>query len=125
MNRTTVSKYSIPAMLLSLMMTGCVSQPTIDERVGSNEPVQHSPGEVYLIRGLFNVFSLGMDDIGKSLEEKGVKAGVHSGPSWPNLAEQIREKHNQGDQERPLVISGHSYGADDSIRLARALDEEK
>lgn len=117
------SKYLFLAVLVSFMMTGCASQPAVSEQTGDGEPAHQTPGEVYLLRGLFNVFSLGMNDIGKSLKEKGVRAGVYSGPSWPDLAQQILDKHEQGDQERPLVISGHSYGADDSVRLARKLDQ--
>ena len=116
-------KFVCLAMLMPFILTGCTSQSAIGEQTGSGEPADQPLGEVYLIRGLFNIFSLGMDDIGKSLKEKGVKASVYSGLSWPNLAQQILDKHKQGELERPLVISGHSYGADDSIRLARALEQ--
>jgi len=121
--RLAFPKYLFLAMLLPFMMTGCTSQPAVDEQIGSGEPAHQPLGEVYLIRGLFDIFSLGMDDIGQNLKEKGVKASVYSGLSWPNLAQQILDKHKQGDLERPLVISGHSYGADDAIRLARALEQ--
>jgi len=116
-------KFLCLAMLAPFILTGCTSKPAIGEQTGSGEPTDQPLGEVYLIRGLFNVFSLGMDDIGKSLNEKGVRASVYSGPSWPNLAQQILDRHQQGNRERLLVISGHSYGADDAIRLARTLEQ--
>lgn len=81
-------------------------------------------GEVYLLRGLFNVFSLGMDSMGEQLRAQGVDASVHSGPSWPYLGEQISAYHKQGKAHGPLIISGHSYGADDAIRLARTLRDQ-
>lgn len=116
-------KTVFPALLASLILAGCASQPAVVEQPHDGRAALRTQGEVYLLRGLFNVFSLGMDDIGESLNEKGVRAGVYSGPSWRKLAEQILVRHELGDQERPLVISGHSYGADDSIRLARELDQ--
>lgn len=118
-----ISKYLFLAVLVPFMMTGCASQPAVSEQTDDGETAHQTLGQVYLLRGLFNVFSLGMDDIGESLKGKGVRTGVYSGPSWPDLAQHILDRHQQGDQERPLVISGHSYGADDSIRLARALEQ--
>ena len=108
---------------ISLFLAGCSVHPPRHGEEMSSKAEQNLPGDVYLLKGLFNIFSLGMDDIGENLQKKGLKAGVYAGPSWRSLAGQIVDIRAQAEQDTLLVISGHSYGADDSIRLARALNE--
>ena len=108
---------------ISLFLAGCSMHPPQHGEETSSKAEQNLPGDVYLLKGLFNIFSLGMDDIGENLQEKGLKAGVYAGPSWRSLAGQIVEIRAQAEQDTLLVISGHSYGADDAIRLARALNQ--
>jgi pimeloyl-ACP methyl ester carboxylesterase len=108
---------------ISLFLAGCSVHPPRHGEEMSSRAEQNLPGDVYLLKGLFNIFSLGMDDIGENLQKKGLKAGVYAGPSWRSLAGQIVDIRGQAEQDTLLVISGHSYGADDSIRLARALNE--
>ena len=42
---------------------------------------------VYLLRGLFSVFSLGMDSLAEELKRRGVDATVHSYSDWQTLAD--------------------------------------
>ena len=87
-------------------------------------PPEESPttsGQVYMLRGLFNIFSLGMDTMGQELRDNGVFVEVHSGPSWRRVANNITADRKQGSKSGPLVISGHSWGADDAVRLTRRL----
>jgi len=108
---------------ISLFLAGCSMHPPQHGEEMSSKAEQNLPGDVYLLKGLFNIFSLGMDDIGENLQKKGLKAGVYAGPSWRSLAGQIVEIRAQAEQDALLVISGPSYGADDAIRLARALNQ--
>jgi len=82
----------------------------------------HYAGEVYLLRGLFNVWSTGMDEIGKKLQARGVKGEVLPGPEWLILGEHILSRRQKLSHQDPLVLVGHSYGADDAVRLARFLE---
>ena len=89
-------------------------------------PPKESPtdsGQVYMLRGLFNIFSLGMDTMGEDLRDRGVFVEVHSGPSWRRMAKKITADREEGSKTGPLVLSGHSWGADDAVRLARRLDK--
>jgi len=121
MRLSSFFKTAILLSLISWALAGCSTSPPRSEDQAAVTP---QSAEVYLLRGLFDVFSLGMNTIGEQLQEQGVKAGVYSGPSWPQLAQQIVETRERGKKEEILVISGHSYGADDSIRLARALNDQ-
>jgi pimeloyl-ACP methyl ester carboxylesterase len=84
----------------------------------------HRPGHVYLMRGLFNVFSLGMDELAAKLENVGVKAEAVSFTSWSSLADSITAQYRAGNRE-PIILMGHSYGADTTISLARKLNDNK
>ncbi|MBT8048722.1 MAG: hypothetical protein HKN57_06600 [Xanthomonadales bacterium] len=116
--------YLCALFTISLVLAGCSTHPPQYAEGSETELSKNSSGDVYLLKGLFNIFSLGMDDIGENLQQKGLKAGVYAGPSWRSLARQITETRAQSGRDTLLVISGHSYGADDSIRLARALDQQ-
>jgi pimeloyl-ACP methyl ester carboxylesterase len=74
-----------------------------------------------MLRGLINIFSLGMDTMGQDLRDRDVFVEVHSGPTWRRVAKNITADREQGAKTGPLVISGHSWGADDAVRLARRL----
>jgi hypothetical protein len=84
----------------------------------------HRPGHVYLMRGLFNVFSLGMDELAAKLENVGVKAEAVSFTSWSSLADSITAQYRAGNRE-PIIRMGHSYGADTTISRARKLNDNK
>jgi hypothetical protein len=68
-------------------------------------------GHVYLLRGLLNVFSLGMDDLAAKLQARGVSASVHNHADWQGIADTIAEKYKAG-RHGPVILIGHSLGAD-------------
>src|SRR5262245_1748712 len=77
--------------------------------------------EVYCILGLANVFSLGLNDLASKLRNQGVPAAVVSGSDVDALANQIVDARIQSGDTRPLVLTGHSYGADDCLRIAETM----
>jgi len=90
-----------------------------------------APGEpragathVYLLRGLFNVFSTGMDDLAAKLNRRGVRASVYNHTEHPGLVAAIAARHRAGRGER-VVIVGHSLGANDAVRMAAMLGEHR
>lgn len=104
-------------LLITLSAQGCFA--TIDKFAA--EAPQSREGNVVLVRGLMDVFSLGLFDIEEELKVEGVNAKSVSGLRWPDVSRTIRAEYEQGAIEGPLVIVGHSYGADDAVRLARDL----
>jgi hypothetical protein len=80
------------------------------------------PGHVYLLRGLLNVFSLGMDTLAYKLEAVGVTATVHNHSVWRGLADDMIANYRSGNHE-PIILMGHSAGADSTISIARKLSE--
>jgi hypothetical protein len=68
--------------------------------------------EVYFIRGGFNVFSLGMNDMADKLRAQGVNASAHGIAAWRGIAEDIVRRSRLKQVSYPIVYLGHSLGAD-------------
>jgi hypothetical protein len=83
----------------------------------------NSEVRVYLLRGLLNVFSLGMDDLAEKLTQRGIKASVSNHNDWSTLANEIAEDYSKGNKG-PVVLIGHSLGADAVILMAEYLDKK-
>lgn len=80
------------------------------------------PGRVYCMRGFLGIFSTGMDTFARTLNRRHIISAVA-------LADEahIQFEHRLLSAEKrcllrgPLILVGHSYGADDQIRVARYL----
>ena len=89
--------------------------------VGVNPPDPYK-GSVYLIRGWQDLWSDGIDHLGREIQETGRDAHVYRETQWRALADAIARRYRAGAGARPLVLIGFSYGADDVLRIARQLD---
>ena len=85
---------------------------------GSAEPRAH----VYLLRGLMNIFSLGMDTLADELNRRGVYATVDNHADWEDLADSAAANYKAGT-EGPIIIIGHSLGADAAMSMAAYLGQ--
>ncbi len=81
----------------------------------------HTPhAHVYLLRGLFNVFSLGMDTLAAELNKRGVETSVDNYADWQSLADRAAARYKAGT-ENPIILIGHSLGADAVMDMAAYL----
>jgi hypothetical protein len=88
---------------------------------GAARAAQPQPNaHVYLLRGLLNVFSLGMDTLAEELKGRGVDATVHGYRDWQTLADQAVADYKAG-KEAPIILIGHSLGADSVMEMAAYL----
>ena len=78
-------------------------------------------GEVILLRGLANIFSRGMDVIHEKLVAKGVDARVYNHASWEDLARDLIARAKRKQVSYPIIIMGHSLGANQAVVLASYL----
>jgi hypothetical protein len=65
---------------------------------------------VYLLRGLLNIFSLGLDDIAAKLERQGIPVTIANFVSWSSLADDAAAEYRSG-KVRTIILVGHSSGA--------------
>lgn len=77
-------------------------------------------GHVYLLRGLANVFSLGMDTLAEKLNARGIDATVYEYGQWQQLADQAAAESRRNGNA-PIIIVGHSLGADAAVEMAERL----
>jgi hypothetical protein len=98
--------------LLSLLplMIGFTTSPS------TAQPRAH----VYLLRGLMNIFSLGMDTLAEKIQRRGIYATVHNYAEWQTLADQAAAAYHAG-KEGPIMIVGHSLGADAVMEMSAYL----
>ena len=78
---------------------------------------------VYLLRGWFGVFSTGLDTVATELRSKGIKAETVGHLAWKTTVAKIIKDHASGNSG-PLVLVGHSQGANNVIDMARLLQRE-
>jgi predicted alpha/beta hydrolase family esterase len=91
--------------------------------LGSSPGAAQSRAHVYLFRGLMNIFSLGMDTLSEELNKRGVYATVYNHTEWQGLAERAAANYRAG-KEGPIIIIGHSLGADAAMEMAAYLDRK-
>jgi hypothetical protein len=80
-----------------------------------------SHGKVYLLRGLLNIFSLGMDDLAAKLERRGINAGVYEYGGWESICQEAAARYRAGGG--PIILVGHSLGADAVVDMANRLGQ--
>lgn len=81
-------------------------------------------GNAYLLRGFIGVFSEGIDNLTAEINAQGIRAHVYQDDQWSTLAKTLRETYRKEPNAEPLVLIGHSYGADDVLRVARELKKD-
>lgn len=65
---------------------------------------------VYLLRGVLNIFSLGLDDIAAKLQAQGIPATVSNFMFWSSLADEAAAGYRSG-RLKTIILVGHSSGA--------------
>lgn len=104
----------------ALLILASVFAVTLAGSADAQAATGRRPGHVYLFRGILNVFSLGMDQIAYKLEAAGERATVANHTSWSSAADDMIAQYRGGNRE-PIILMGHSAGADATISVARKL----
>ena len=84
---------------------------------------QDSRPHVYLLRGLLNIFSLGMDQLAAQIARNGIDATVYNHSAEESVFGAIVEKYRGGDHG-PYILVGHSLGADAVMVMAQQLNAQ-
>ena len=69
-----------------------------------------SSTHVYLLRGVLNIFSLGLDEIAAKLQRQGFNVTIANYLAWSSLADEAAAEYRSG-RTRTIVLVGHSSGA--------------
>jgi hypothetical protein len=111
------------SILRTAALAAVLSIPTFAEparsQQGASAALKKSETHVYLMRGLFGIFSLGMDDLAGKLKADGYRANVYGWDSWPQVADTIAGNYQQGQIQ--IAVIGHSLGANAVFLVAENL----
>lgn len=117
----------LAALIGALLFPSCATGPAEKEVTisATKKPGVTRTGEVYLLRGFAGVFSTGMDGIGTKMKAKGLNVKVASHAGWNALANDIvKRSKTRGGVSYPIIIMGHSLGANASAKMATYLGEK-
>jgi hypothetical protein len=89
-------------------------------------PSSGAPGasgvHVYLLRGVLNIFSLGLDDIAAKLQAQGIPVTITNYLGWSALADEAAAEYRSG-RVRTIILVGHSSGATVLPDMVARLDQ--
>jgi hypothetical protein len=119
-----VAALSIAATILAAATLLAAPSPSRLEAPSGLVQVQarnlNTDAQIVLMRGLANVFSRGMDEMSATLTGHGFQPRLINHRGWQNAADTIVQNYRAGNRA-PIVIIGHSLGANASFRLAKRL----
>lgn len=120
-------KHVLTNIAVIFMLAGAVSAEGMPTPIPRPQHATATPqldrGRVFLLRGLANVFSLGMDTLARQLEAKGIPARVTNYTHWREFAALLVSEYRTDKTIPPVVIIGHSLGADAAINMGDFLAE--
>src|SRR5579864_9567404 len=95
----------VAALCLALLL------PLVARPAAAAAPAPIGPGttHVYLLRGVLNIFSLGLDDIAAKLRAQGIPVTVANFMSWSSLADEAAADYKSG-RLKTIILVGHSSG---------------
>lgn len=114
------------AVATVVVLSACTSVPapgTATAALSLGDDVPDAPasgGVVYLMRGGLNIFSTGMDEVAAKLRAKGFDATSEPFSNWRAVNDTLRKRY--AAETLPIVLVGHSFGADTEIIMANDLE---
>ncbi|WP_075997367.1 lipase family protein [Salaquimonas pukyongi] len=139
--KSAIKTTGILAVAATLALTGCSSTGTSSSNPPSAETAAKPEakkkqvparayrnlshvkrtGEVYLMRGLLNVFSRGMDTLAGRMRARGFDAISFNHADWRPFADDIIARSKKKQVSYPIIIMGHSLGGNEAPKMANYL----
>ncbi|MEX2127996.1 MAG: LysM peptidoglycan-binding domain-containing protein [Xanthobacteraceae bacterium] len=116
--------------LLASWLAGCAGIGFIDitgltgYADTSDRSAPRLPGRVYILRGIGHIWSGGMTELADELNRRGTTASAHRHGEGSELADEAVKLYKSDPEKWPIVLIGHSNGADVAISMAYRLKEK-
>lgn len=131
MLRLTLQKLfmlAVVAVVASLFLGFDGQRPVPGPSIASAQRVNTPPaaiehGYVVVLRGLMNIWSRGMDTVAKELQARGVRVHLDNHRYWKQLAEELAKQYEADKSVAPIIIVGHSLGANAAVLMADKLGQ--
>jgi len=107
---------AIAMLLLGLQLHPGMARPAVAQ-------AGLARAHVFLIRGVLNIFSLGMDQMASQLRQQGITATVHNHLFWASIADEAAAEYKSG-RINTIILVGHSSGATVLPDIVERLDRE-
>ena len=111
-------------LLVSMLLTSCMdlaSNESKNKQAMLNH-ISYREGQVYTMRGLGGVFSRGMNRLEDTLEnDYSIRTSSTIWYKANKLSDFIIENHRNKTLQGPIILIGHSLGANDQIKVAKNL----
>ena len=119
------------SVVAALGVSGAAAQTTKPAHAAAPHAASnHAPSRddashphVYLMRGLLNIFYLGMDQLAAQIARNGIDASVYNHSVEESVVGTIVQKYRAGDHG-PYILVGHSLGADAVMVMAQQLNSQ-
>jgi hypothetical protein len=121
-----VGRLSSARFWLRSLQAGAIALLLLAFPIGSPAkavPTQVGTGaHVYLLRGVLNIFSLGLDEIAARLQAQGIPVTVVNYLAWSSLADEAAADYRSG-RVKTIILVGHSSGATVLPDMVAGLDQ--
>jgi pimeloyl-ACP methyl ester carboxylesterase len=105
------------------LLCGCSTMKPGSMAAVQPQSTEPRAGNVYLLRGFIGFWSAGINQLSDEINAAGVRSAPYQDDQWETLAATIKTRYANDPNAEPLVLIGHSYGADDVVRIARKLND--
>ena len=113
-----IVKNTLVLIIVTGLLAGSAYQHANANEVGKSNA--NRTYQIYLLKGLADVFSSGMDFLQAKLQARGIVGAVRSHAAVESLAQSAIARWRSGSHG-PIIIVGHSLGADAAIVMAQRL----
>lgn len=113
------------ALVASLVIAGVLSAPPLQSQTSrpARPPDTPDPARIYLLRGLFGVFSHGIDQLAERLNAQGYSTVLLGWNDAQKVVSEIEAAHRAGDTSH-IILIGHSLGSNAAGGIANVLDQK-
>jgi hypothetical protein len=112
---------SLKAVALAMLLAGLQLHPSMARPAAA--PAEPARAHVFLVRGVLNIFSLGMDQMAADLRQQGITATVHNHLFWASIADEAAAEYKSG-RINTIILVGHSSGATVLPDIVERLDRQ-
>lgn len=118
------SKWTRLLLIVMLGLTLWAPASRADEDIGAPAVgISTADTRIYMLRGLFGIFSLGIDQLAAKLRAQGYQPIIVGWEQWGFVANQIVAASQNGETGH-IILIGHSLGSDSTIQIADALAQK-
>lgn len=117
---------SIPLLIAPLLLTACVDLSgtglSAEKKSSIGKRLLEQDGEVHTMRGGLGIFSIGMNQLQTTVTKRfNIPASSSMWYNAGNVSRSIITYHYTHKSHRPVILVGHSLGANEQIKVARNL----